>query len=218
MSAWCMINLTKHSAGANTNRASDSKLDSSVHQFRTYVQRGLFLDIAHFHRDCPSAYEITKFITSGMWRWDWAKKLWRRTLISCLAGHRHTNPSIARSRIDKRQSTSHRSHLTLDARRPTCWSHCMRMALSLNNKLKRLNGLLRSDNVMSGMSSRAILVAHGERWSTNRLILLRNAIRHWKYGLTVHVDCHERRLIYYSTYLCRRSRNLLHFSTADHKL
>jgi len=44
------------------------------------------------------------------------------TLISRLAGHHHTQPSMALSWANKRQSMSHLSHLTLAASEQ---SHCL---------------------------------------------------------------------------------------------
>ena len=121
-----------------------------------------------------------------MWRCDWTKKLWRHT-------------SIPRLETDKRQSTSHLSHLTLTASRPTFWSHWMTIALSLSSKLNRLNGLLMSARDISGISLRGILVAHGDLWSMSLLIMLMNSIH-----VTENTD-----ELYTNCYLCRRS-------TAEH--
>jgi len=78
-------------------------------------------------------------------------------LVSCWAA---PHESIALWWTDKRQSTSHRSHLTLAASRLTFWSHWMTIALSLSSKLNRLNTLLMSARDISGILSRGILVAY----------------------------------------------------------
>jgi len=122
---------------------------------------------------------------SGMYSLDCEKKLYLRMLISCLFLQRYVCPSMVFFLEFIVQSTPHLSHFTDDAKRLFCCNQEMRVSVGLMSSVNRLNWLpswlICSWWIFAGL----ILVAHGERPSTNRCMMpiLMSSTAQWrKYG------------------------------------